>query len=59
MKKTLESKRYRQVCTSYLCYDTTQGKEQRYFKTYKCTEKREIIEEKKFETLIQHLFKVT
>ena len=52
MKKTLESKRYRQVCTSYLCYDTTQGKEQRYFKTYKCTEKREIIEEKKFETLI-------
>lgn len=54
MKKTLERQRYRTSMhhLSYLYYDTTQGKEQRYFKTYKCTDKREIIEEKKFETLI-------
>lgn len=60
MKKSLECQRFgTSMHHPSLYYDTTQGKEQTYFKTYKCTDKREIIEEKKFETLIQHLFKVT
>jgi len=53
MKKSLECQRFgTSMHHPSLYYDTTQGKEQTYFKTYKCTDKREIIEEKKFETLI-------
>ena len=53
MWKRLERQRYgASMHHPSLYYDTTQGKEQRYFKTYKCTDKIEIIEEKKFETLI-------